>query len=495
MIKGPRLFLFLLVAVSTVFGNKILPHEPISVVKSLQGVQDASSPWSVLSGSMNEGEVFGVFDQLEKRIKPFIANNIVIAIHKGHVVLDHLPKAVDSTYNVTVPHANLLSLIAASLPVLFKDKDSQFLIIPVKEIFAESDVVIPKSFHSKNLAQLLNTVSKIGRDSVGFLNELNLQGRVTVQTVNAIIGEKIKRAAWNNALSYLGLDGGGVTDSHHIVAPLEDFYILLETLLSSFKSATTYPDMSLPYQHPDHYTFGWWLNCNLKGACLYQDMPEDVVFSASPNMRLYVSESFDLTLAVIHTTQLSVNMQSFNKLLEADNKIWSELRQLITQHDGDAKREEKKNGQEEPPTREESKDERQQSDQAGDSDDLEREEKKEADHPPEQDHPEQEKGEEEQREDNTNIEPDNSQTPRSSPFLEPLYMVLRQVKYYFSLYLEYTGRQHWLVRGLLWVLFVMVAHVVVYYGLHWFWFILKTIVPWTKQPKTKTGYKARLVTV
>ena len=89
---------------------------------------------------------------------------------------------------------------------------------------------------------------------------------------------------------------------------------------------------------------------------------------------------------------------------------------------------------------------------------------------------------------NDKLQDDSSFEDDDSPMLpEPLRIVLDMLGNGLRAYMAFTSRQNLFVRGILWLLFLAVGHVVVYWGVHLIWYMCGLIIPHVYQRRPKSA--------
>lgn len=432
------LCLLLLFSLST---QKVIPHEPMSIVKSFlyQPSQEQLFLWQPLTkstGSHREKLVSDMTNHLKHLVK---FKSFVLSLD-GDPIIELFPSGMFWNTTHSLPNPNIVTFLSTSLSILLEDHEPDVLYKPLVKLVKGKDVVVPKSYRSKTLIELI-TKLPVGYDmnTKSFLVEYETRSYVIVQVINSLLGKSLSDV-WNDAFMSLQMDKGVVTDERKYTALFNDLHRLTEVVQSDLTSLPSYPLNDIPYDRSKHYAFGWWLNGDHEGACLLDVLPSDAIFSFSPNVQIFVIPSLRISAVMVNNPVTSWNEKTVGEILLEDNEIWRQLLLAVNPvyHDQYHQFHNIKKEKEEEVKRSET------------------ESSKESDY----------------------------------SFTGILYMVFSLFKgiwNYFLLYLDFAASLTLYVRILLWILFLVIGHVVVFWGCFVFWKVFTSISSRAHESRPKSG--------
>lgn len=425
-------YFLLLFLLGRVPAQKVIPHEPMSVVKSYlvppsPGQLDL---WSPLLSRGNQRD--GLIGEIKKHLKHLLeSKSFVLAIDNDPVVELFPP---DMKWNTTykAPITNIMAFISTSLSILLEGYEADILITPLVKLSERTGVQVPQRLHQRTLMELFSKAPEIDITEKLFLAEYTTFCHVAFEIVNGLLGRSFGEA-WRDAFMSLQLDNTILDDRRSILVPFQDLYRFTEVVQSDLKTLPTFPPGDLPYDRSPHYTFGWWINCADEGACLIDALPSDAIFSFGPSMGVYIVPSLKMSAVMVATPMASWNTKTFDEILLSEIEIWRQLLMIVSPlYHGKVLKE-----------REEMKQE--------------------------------------------NKEDTSDEVTGFSIIDLPRFIVYDVILYIFYMGSDFTSSQHYLLRVLFWVGFLMIGHFVVYSGFHVVWKLFTILFPRTHRPRPKTA--------
>ena len=412
----------------------------MSVVKSflVSPTSEDLDLWSPLTqGSPSERQK--LVEKAQKHLAHLLEFKSFVLALNNDPVLEIFPPGTKWNTTYTIPTTNVITLICSSLSILMEGYEADVLVTPLIELSKRTGVEVPQKLHRNTLMDLLSKVPELDLNEKSFLIECSIESHVVFEIINGLLGKSLTDA-WRDAFFSLQLDNA-IVDSKKssIRVPFVDLYRFTEVIHSDLQSLPSYPAEDLPYDRSKHYSFGWWINCNGHGkeACLIDALPSDAVFSFGASLSVYVVPSLKMSVVMVSTPETSWNTRTFSEILFAENEVWKQLLMIVNADYHDkviAEREEK-----------------------------ERKQKEE--------------------------EASGNKDGRFSLFDLPRYIVMDVVLHYFFMYTEFTGRQQYIVRVFLWVMFLVIGHFVVYSGFHGIWKLFTFLSSRTHEPRPKKAAK------
>ena len=425
-------------------------YEPMVYVKSLlqEPYTHQTKSWQAVK-DLNHDPARR--ELVQNAIDDMLYSRAVLLLQEEHHTALNLPHGTQLNSTFSLPYPNILTLISISLDIFTNYVSSETFSRPLMDLDFAGEVIIPKNLQHSTILELLNKLPQYNYDQIGLVNELNIIGRTTFLVISDLLG-KVSGESWYDAFLYLALDNAALTERQGIEVPLSDINSFIQSVLRQLKFINPVPIDKLPrVVRGNNYAFGWWLNCDGKLPCLINNLPRDAIISFSPAMRMYVIPSLEVGFVIANTAQISHNSRTFRDILNFDGEIFRRILDALKVQ----------------------------------------EEQTEEDNLPKDDNIE--NSEPSKKSIDPDTAPlfdsvDNSENTRSTSIDVGdgvLSSTLSYTKKYFLLYLEFTSRQNFVVRAMLWVIFLVIAHVIVYWGFHAVWFVLCLLVRRTHRPRPK----------
>lgn len=440
---------------------KCLDQEPLDLVKSY-----LERPTPVLVETWQRVRELADDSPQSQSIKHAIDNmvqtrTVVKVVEDSYSVLS-LPKGTELATTLSVPYLNTLTLMASSLNVLLDGFETEVVQKQLKDVELPDDLVIPKDLRHNTLLDLFNRVPRYNRKQIGLVNEMNIQGRTAFLVARNLLG----RDEWQDAFTSIGMQNAVLSEHNdNIDATLGDVITFTQTLIARMKGEPLPSDKILKLIRGNNYAFGWWLNCE-KGSCLVGVLPQDTIISFSPALRVYIIPSISTGFIISNTVQKTHNSRTMNDLLNFDSELFSRMLRVVTQQD-------------------EQQEEMSTEDETTTPTDIPQ---------PPKDHDSQSTQDDYLDEDEMTTPTDipqppkghDSQSTKDDDYLDILLgTFFRAVKSLVVLYMDFVASQHVIVRALLWVLFLLIAHLVTAWMYHGIWFVMCRLVKNTHEERPK----------
>uniref|UniRef100_A0A1X7UMG0 Beta-lactamase-related domain-containing protein n=1 Tax=Amphimedon queenslandica TaxID=400682 RepID=A0A1X7UMG0_AMPQE len=460
MALSVSLALFLLFSLSFREGqgaDKVIPHEPLSVIKSyLHSPSDEQlSLWRPLiesSGPTRES----LLAKMLTNIKHLVQSRAIVMSLDGQLILESFPETMKWNTSQVLPNCNVLTLITSSLTILLEGHEPDIFFKALRELsISKKKLNVPQHYQYMTLMSLFNKLPDgIDRDSKTFNIEFNVQCHVAFQAVNHLLGRSLNEA-WNDAFMSLQLDESILNDQGHPVVPFFNLYRLTEVIHSDLNSLPLLSEDERDiYERSDNYAFGWWMNAGIDGNRLLDTLPNDAMFSMSPTAQIFVIPSLKMSAVFVNNAETSWAEKTYDEVLFSNNELWRQVLLIINPEYSQAYQKERE--------------ERMKAEGTG---------------PPAG-----------SNEENENEDKENENEGVNSEQLGTLGMIFNWIAFglnwilgVFYLYLEFTSAQHIFIRILLWVVFISVAHVVVYWSFHIVWKTLTILFSRTHESRPKAG--------
>lgn len=315
----------------------LIPFEPIQYVKFQNSPVNESSIWNTLYEA-NPQQIGEIAFSLKKRLHDFLhKSDTSVVFAKGERIIS---KRLSSKKNINkrekFPHANLVSLLGVSLTILLENYQSKLINKPIGEILKEKDLANPvvKGYESLTFLDLLNMLSsdQTGAsilDSESVVRSLNKNGEVALYFINSILGNTANDA-WMDALLAFDVENH-LMDSDQLKLSLRDVFQYALTVIHDFRTMAKATEINNVPLQDQRYLFGWWLNCpRTRSDCIFPDLPEDLLFSLSPALRIYISPHFELSVIVSQSGSMS-HFKTFNDVITKDKNIWKQIYSALDQ--------------------------------------------------------------------------------------------------------------------------------------------------------------------
>lgn len=427
--------------------DRIIPHEPVSVIKSYLRApsEDQLSLWRPLtesSGSTRDR----LLDEMLKNIKHLVQSRAIVISLDGKVILENFPPQMMWNSTSILPNCNIVTLIASSLSILLEGHQPDVLFKELRHILISNKKLnVPESYHYMTLIDLISKLPEgIDRDSKTFNTEFNIRCHVALQVVNYLLGRSLYEA-WHDAFMSLQLDESVLNEKGNLVVPFSNLYRLTEVIHSDLDTLPLLTeDESGSYDRSENYAFGWWMNAGMDGKRLLDTLPNDAIFSMSPTVQIFVIPSLKMSAVLVNNAETSWSARTYEEVLFSDNEIWRQILLIINPQYSEAYWREKEA--------------KKRADGAGGDDNRDEGEKV-----------------------------DSSSPSSIGVILDWVFFVLESILGLFYHFLDFASSQLFVVRVLLWVGFISCAHYTVYLGFHFVWKTMTILFSRTHENRPKSG--------
>ena len=431
--------------------DKVIPHEPLSVVKSYlrSPSEEQLSLWRPLTESTGPTRE-SLLAKMLTNIKHLVQSRAIVMSLDGELILESFPGTMKWNTSHVLPNCNVLTLITSSLTILLEGHQPDIFFKELRELSTSNKKLnVPQRYQYMTLMNLFNKLPEgIDRDSKTFNNEFNVQCHVVFQAISYLLGPSLNEA-WNDAFMSLQLDESILDDKGHPVVPFFNLYRLTEVIHSDLSSLPLLSEDERDiYDRSDNYAFGWWMNAGIDGKRLLDTLPNDAIFSMSPTAQIFVIPSLKMSAVFVNNAETSWAEKTYDEVLFANNELWRQVLLIVNPEYSRAYQKERE--------------ERMKAEGAGPADDGNEEKENEED-----------------------VSSDQSGTLEM--IFNWIFFGLDWILGIFYLYLEFTSAQHFFIRILLWVVFISVAHVVVYWGFHIVWKTLTILFSRMHESRPKAG--------
>ena len=421
----PFLLILNLLIVSCSVDGKLLTVEPLVAVKSL--VQDSTDLQSLTWEKIKDiNETSAQTPAILAAIENMVQSRAVLKINEDHIATLILPTGAKLDTPINIPYSNTLTLMSTALEFLLDGFDPEVLQKPLKDMEFAGDIVIPKNMQGNTLLELINKVPQYNIEQIGLVNEMNLQARTTFLVVRDLLGKHF-RDGWNDVFASISMDNALLNENMDVEAPLNDIAMFTQSTLLDWNKLEALPvDKMSSSIRGNSFAFGWWLNCERGQTCLIDVLPRDTIISFSPALRIYIIPSIATGFVIANTVQKGQNSRTMNDLLNFDSELFARMLRVV-------------------------------------------EAKEEPINAPTED---------------SVVSPDlsnDSQTPEDD-FLDKCYNF---VKAWVLLYMDFVSRQFLIVRAMLYLVFLLVAHFVTAWLYHGIWWVMCRLVKRTHDPRPK----------
>lgn len=319
---------FLLSGASLLANGDLIPFEPVQYIKSHVMPVNSSSVWSLLQEASPQ-EVGEISRSLKTKFNDLLhgsGTNVVFA--KGdRVIRKFLSSKSAMDQKNKLPYANVIAVVSTSMTILLESFQHEVVSEPIGKVLKGEDLSAPiaKAYKSHSFLDILNLLSTGNSDTSlpALMKDLERSGMVAMHFLDAILGSTAKEA-WMDALLAYNIENY-VKDDDQLVVSLHNIFQYLLTVNHDFrilhKSTKLYADLQ-----EERYMFGWWLNCpRTTDSCMFPDLPDDLIFSVSGTLRMYVSPSFDLSLIVSDPH----SQATFDDIIRFDGNIWKQIYSVL----------------------------------------------------------------------------------------------------------------------------------------------------------------------
>lgn len=313
--------------------RELTRFEPLQYIKLQILSVNESTIWSQLleASPQQIGEISSLVKEKLHGVFQGSETNYILA--KGdRVISKRLSKDTNIDGMRKVPYANLISLLSVSMTIVLEGFQSNLINKPIGEILKGDDLSNPviKGYELLSLLEIMSMVTSSHKeeetmDSEIIIENLNKNGEVALSFVNSVLGGA-KKEAWMDALMAFTIENY-VEDSGQMKLSLNNIFQFALTVIHDFRVMEQAAIMDLPLQ--DHrYLLGWWLNCPRSGDCIFPDLPQDLIFSVSSTLRIYICPSFELFLII---SDAKSEVKSLKDLVTVDRNIWKQISSAVYQ--------------------------------------------------------------------------------------------------------------------------------------------------------------------
>lgn len=311
--------------------RELIPFEPVQYLQLKSLSVNKSSVWNqILEASPQQ--IAEVSSLIKKNLHSTLKGtetNIIFA--KGERIISKKLSS-KTIFNAAskVPYANLVPFLSVSMTILLEGFQSKLIERPIGEILKGEDLLNPmiEGYKSKSLLEILCMVALDYSgapmlDSKLKIDYLNKHGEVALFFVNSILGNSANEA-WMDALMAFNIENYQ-TDSTQLKLSLRDIFQYVLTVMHDFHVMQEATEIELPLQDP-RYLFGWWLNCATNGVCVFPELPNDLIYSVSSSLRIYISPTFELFLII---SDAKSDLTTLKDVIDADKKIWKQIYSVL----------------------------------------------------------------------------------------------------------------------------------------------------------------------
>jgi hypothetical protein len=310
--------------------ERVIPHEPISIVKSLlvTPTERELGYWSPLVRSISVKRD-KLISEINKHASHLVEFSSFALSVEDEVLIAIFPPDMRWNTSYNIPTSNLITFMSSSLSILMDGFKPGVLVKPLQELSQQTKTSIPDKFNYHTLFQLLGKIPEVPPlNDKGFIKEYNIQSHVTFEIINGLLGESWSEA-WRDAFISLQLDNAKFSGKKHITASFDDLQKFSEVVQLDIKTTSDVPPPDM-YDHSDHYAYGWWINQDQQGSKLFEALPGDAMLSFSSSIRIYIIPSLKLSAVLASTPVTSWSTRSFEEFLFLDNQLWTQILMTVS---------------------------------------------------------------------------------------------------------------------------------------------------------------------
>ena len=324
--------------------SDILPYEPVEMLKTHLDKQTSNeeSPWSKLDDAGSR-ELKTWTSIMRKNLQAYLSKvrGVSVMFLRGEDVLaEKLAHGMRKNTSITIPYANLMSLMGVTLPILLESYKTNVLTDPIGQVLKGGDRENPvvKGHEQLSCLDLLNKLPKTGDSYSDVLQDpqlmqaLNSHGKLLLYVANTVLGRSAKEA-WFDALLSAGMEETK-HDQGALITSLNDLAQYVFTLQHGFETGPAAPQSEAYAPDNGRYLFSWWFNCpvgDASGECLLPRLPPGTMFNLSPGLRIYISPHLRLSLIITNSSSASHAKQSLTvaDILHEDRRIWNQIYSVL----------------------------------------------------------------------------------------------------------------------------------------------------------------------
>ncbi len=315
----------------------LLPFEPVQYVKG-QLPNSVSTPFTNLIRDATPTEAAEFITKAKVLLKSHLGNSgtSAILIKGERVMVQRRASGLEWDSKIKLPYSNTISLISSLLPILLEGYKANTIKDPIGKVLRGKDLNHPlvAGRESLSLMDVLNKLPSVGKnvdlDSSSLLSSLLANGELSMHFVNAIL-DNAAHEAWMDALMAIGSADIERDSNGQLIMDLNSLLQFSLTTAHDLKNIGAALRKERIPLDKGKYLFGWWFNCpkDSSSSCLIPSAPTDTIFSLSPDLRLYVTPSLELTLIILGPGAISASkdkrLESIADILIEDAEIWRQL--------------------------------------------------------------------------------------------------------------------------------------------------------------------------
>ena len=343
------LLVSVLIYTVSVSGGELLPYEPIQYLKS--HLQSPST--SILSEFLQEASpleagnwITNVKEQLSSHL---VDSGTSVAFARGErVLVQHFTKELSWESKIQLPYSNSISLVSVLLPILLENYDPSVVNSPIGQIIENEN--LHSIIQARELLSLMDMLNKLPKDSSingpELVSDLEDNGKLT-QYILKVLLDNIEKEAWADALLSIGASSSPPVNGNRLVMDFDDLLQLSLTIIHDLKARKSAPSLEALPLDDNKYLFGWWFNCPKStdskpdtAKCLLPSAPPDTIFTLSPELRMYVTPSLELTVIITGpgassstrsgNFKASKKLESIADILIQDEELWKQFSSIAS---------------------------------------------------------------------------------------------------------------------------------------------------------------------
>ena len=339
--------------------SSLLPYEPVQYLKA-QLPSAVSSTLSELLLEATPSEAAEFITKAKEHLKTHLAKSgtSVVLIKGERVMVQHRAKDLKWDSKIELPHANTLSLVSIVLPILLENYKSNIINNPIGQVLKGDHLKHPLVSGRESmsfldmLCKLPRTGKSVDLDSTAQLRGLVANGELSLHFLDSVL-EKIAKEAWLDALMALGSTDVTQSESGQLLMDLNSLLQVSLTVMHDVKMLGKAPRKEKMPLDDNKYLFGWWFNCPKStdskpdtAKCLLPSAPPDTIFTLSPELRMYVTPSLELTVIITGPSassstrsgnfKASKKLESIADILIQDEEIWKQFQSSVVNPEAEA---------------------------------------------------------------------------------------------------------------------------------------------------------------
>lgn len=301
-------------------------------------------PWQQFLG-LQPRQLKNATHTITKNLVSTLGREMSVRLTKGeNVLIEKLGTGVTHETPLVLPSANVLPVLALTIPILLEDFKPQTLTDPLGKLLKDKHLKHPlvRGHESLSLLEILKDLPPTHKD-IGILadprvlQELGHLGDLAVYVINAVLGSHSAEAWLDGFLSAgmertkLSTEGGS-----KVVTSLTELGYFTAAISHDTSASQLPPKSELFRLNSERFLFSWWFNCPQgridESQCLIPQIPAGTVFNLSPQLRIYVLPHLDLSLIIANHTQSPAGKEwtpTVAELVGEDRKIWKQFYSVV----------------------------------------------------------------------------------------------------------------------------------------------------------------------